>query len=200
MIASSKLRLEGSPLFSNPSLYRSTIGALQYLTMTRPDISFSVNKLSQFLQNPTVEHWGACKRVLRYLKGTIGLGLHFKPSTHLKIEAYSDADWASSVDDRKSTTGYCVFLGGNLVNWCSKKQSSVARSSTESEYRSLASTATEVAWLQSLLKELGICVDDTAVIWCDNMGAQYLASNPVFHARTKWMFDMSRPKTKQLIY
>ena len=127
-----------------PEVYRSTIGALQYLTLTRPDIAYSVNKLSQYLKSPTVNHWNACKRVLRYIKGTPHLGLHFKPSSLLTLEGYSDADWASSLDDRKSTSGFCMFLGANMVNWSSRKQRAVARSSTESEYRALASAATEL--------------------------------------------------------
>lgn len=100
----------------------------------RPDIAFAVNKLSQFLHAPTMEHWSTCKRVLGYSKGTTEIGLQFRPSKRLNLECFSDADWASSPDDRKSTSGYYVFLGGNLINWSSRKQKEVARSSTESEY------------------------------------------------------------------
>ncbi|XP_062076274.1 uncharacterized mitochondrial protein AtMg00810-like [Humulus lupulus] len=110
-------------ILENPTLYRSVIGALQYLSHTRPDISFSVNKLSQFLKAPTMVHWNAAKRILRYLKG------------------FSDADWACCPDDRRSVGGYCEFLGDTLMSWSSKKQSVVARSSTESEYRALAHLA-----------------------------------------------------------
>ncbi|GFQ02750.1 copia protein [Phtheirospermum japonicum] len=150
LVPAQKLHLKDSPLFNQPTLYRSTIGALQYLTMTRPDISFAVNKLSQ-----------------------------------LYIDAYSDADWASCPDDRRSTGGHCIFLGQNLITWSSKKQCVVSRSSAESEYRSLANTASDVLWLRSLLQELGISVPNSPVIWCDNESAAALASNPVFHARTK---------------
>ena len=99
MCLSSKLAHNDSLPFDQPSLYRSIIGGLQYLTMTRPDIAFTVNKLSQFLQTPTVNHWQTCKRLLRYLKGTLDHGILFKPATNLFLEGYYDADWASNIDD-----------------------------------------------------------------------------------------------------
>ena len=124
-------------------------------------------------------------RVLRYLAGTPDVALHFKPSSRFDLQAYSDADWAGNPDDRKSTSGYCVFLAGNLISWSSKKQHVVARSSTESEYRSLALATAEIIWIQSLLQELGVRLAGCPVLWCDNIGARSLASNPVYHARTK---------------
>ncbi|XP_031253600.1 secreted RxLR effector protein 161-like [Pistacia vera] len=180
-----KLSSTDSELFQNPSLYRSTIGALQYLTLTRPDLSFTVNKLSQFLQAPTELHWQACKRVLRYVKGTIHYGLVFKPAKALHVECYADADWGGNLEDRRSTSGYCVYLGPNLIQWSSRKQKVIALSSTEVEYRALVHTATEVARLESLFTELGLVFHTTPVIWCDNVSAGALVSNPVFHARTK---------------
>lgn len=181
-----KLSKHDPDLFDQPTTYRSIVGSLQYLTMTRPDIAFAVNKLSQYLQAPAMAHWNACKRVLRYLAGTSTQGLKFEAAPRLNLVAYTDADYASSVDDRRSTTGYCVYLGTSLISWSSKKQDVVSRSSTESEYRALSSTASEVVWLQSLFKELGVALDsDPSIVWCDNMGASALASNSVFHARTK---------------
>ncbi|XP_031277891.1 secreted RxLR effector protein 161-like [Pistacia vera] len=180
-----KLFSTDSELFNNPTLYRSTIGTLQYLTLTRPDLSFFVNKLSQFLSAPTELHWQACKRILRYVKGTLDYGIHFKPTVALQVECYADADWGSNLDDRRSTSGYCVYMGPNLIQWSSQKQKVVALSSTEAEYRALAQTGTEVAWLQSVFSELGLTLSTTPVIWCDNVSAGALASNPVFHARTK---------------
>ncbi|KAH9754624.1 retrovirus-related pol polyprotein from transposon RE1 [Citrus sinensis] len=171
--------------FSNVTLYRSTIGALQYATLTRPEIAFSVNKLSQFLSSPTVNHWQACKRVLRYLKGTVDLGLQFYNHGSIQIDCFSDADWAGDRDDRRSVAGYCVYMGPNLVSWCSKKQVVVSRSSAESEYRALAMAAAEVLWIRSLLAEIGLALSSIPIIWCDNQSAAALASNPKFHSRTK---------------
>jgi len=113
--------------------YRSIVGALQYLTLTRPDLSFSVNKVCQFLHSPTTIHWEAVKRILRYVQGTIGLGLKIRKSNSMFVSAFSDADWAGCPDDRRSTGGFAVFLGCNLVSWCARKRPIVLRSSTEAE-------------------------------------------------------------------
>lgn len=132
----------GSP-FSDPSLYRSLVGELQYLTITRPDLSYVVNHVSQFLHSPIVDHFHAVKHILRYVKGTINYGLNFSRSSAFLLVAYSDADWARCVETRRSTYGYSIFLGGNLVSWSVKKQPTVACSSCESEYRALANAAQE---------------------------------------------------------
>ncbi|XP_019176083.1 PREDICTED: uncharacterized protein LOC109171511 [Ipomoea nil] len=171
--------------FDNPTQYRRIVGALQYLTITRPDLSFSVNRLCQFMHSPTQDHWVLLKRVLRYVKGTLDYGLRLSPSSSSAIHAFSNSDWASCTIDRKSTNGYAVFLGTNFISWLSRKQRTVARSSTEAEYKSLADVAAEVTWVVSLLRELGLHTGDPATLWCDNLGETYLAANSVFHARTK---------------
>lgn len=185
MVAYSSLSAcKGVPI-SNPTDYRSAIGALQYLTYIRPDLSFTVNKLSQFLQSPTSDHWKALKRVFRYIQGTLNLGIQIQCSPNLQITGFSDSDWTTSVDDHKSVGGYCVFLGDSLISWSSQKQRMVSRSSSESEYRALVDLAVEVLWIQYLLKEIQFPFKNPSVLWCDNVSASALAQNPVFHSRSK---------------
>ncbi|RVW44415.1 Retrovirus-related Pol polyprotein from transposon RE1 [Vitis vinifera] len=187
MVSNQSLSNSGSAPFNNTQLYRSIVGALQYATITRPDITYSVNRVCQFMQAPLTAHWKAVKRILRYLAGTLHHGLHLQHSSnsYLNITGFCDADWASDVDDRHSTSGYCLFLGPNLVSWHSRKQHTVSKSSTEAEYRSVATLVAEISWLQSLLKELNISSSTTPVIWCDNLSTVYLSANPILHARTK---------------
>jgi hypothetical protein len=112
-------------------------------------------------------------------------GLCFRKSASTGVSIFTDADWAGCVNDRRSTSGYAIFVGPNLVSWSSKKQPTVSRSSTEAEYKALANGAAEAIWISSLLKELGVPRQRTPILWCDNLGATYLTANPVFHARTK---------------
>jgi hypothetical protein len=112
------------------------VGTLQYLTLTRPDICFSINKVCQFLHEPTTTHLGAVKQILRYVQGTVDVGLKIRQSPSMMINsAFSDVDWAGCPNDRRSTGGFAMFLGSNLVPWCAKKQATVSRSSTEAEYK-----------------------------------------------------------------
>ncbi|PKU81707.1 putative mitochondrial protein [Dendrobium catenatum] len=169
--------------FSQPEFFRKLAGSLQYLTSTRPDIAFAVNKVCQHMHNPLLLHFQLLKRVLRYLKGTLHHCL-FLPKTELKLSAYSDSDWAGDSLDRKSTTGYCIFLGAALLSWSVKKQTTVARSSTESEYRSMAAAAADLIWTRRLCEEFQIPLSPTE-LYCDNISAMSIACNPIFHARTK---------------
>jgi transposase InsO family protein len=183
-VSSSKLSSDSADFLPDPTPYRSLVGALQYLTFTRPDLSFAVNSLCQHMQSPTSAHLVAAKRVLRYVRGTISHGLLFQPGP-MHLTVFTDADWAGNPVDRRSTTGFLVFLGNNLITWASKKQPTVSRSSTEAEYRSLAVGAAEVAWIRMLLRDLHVFLAHCPTVWCDNTSAISLASNPVFHARTK---------------
>ncbi|KAL9239991.1 hypothetical protein vseg_014258 [Gypsophila vaccaria] len=174
----------GTPL-SNPTDYRTIVGSLQYLSLTRPDTAFAVNKLSQFMHSPTTNHWKALKRLLRYLKGTLHHGLNIYRHSTMLLHAFSNSDWAGDKDDYISTGAYIVYLGKNPISWSSKKQRSVARSSTEAEYRSIANAAAELTWLQNLFQELRLQITATPTVFCDNHGATSLSANPVFHSRMK---------------
>jgi hypothetical protein len=129
--------------------YRSIVGTLQYLTLTRSDIAFSINKVCQFLHAPTTGHWSAVKRILRYLKAYARLGLKICKSTSCLVSAFSDADWTNCLDDRRSMEGggVAVYIRSNLVSWNAKKQTTVSRSSTESEYKTMANATAEVIWI-----------------------------------------------------
>ena len=167
------------------TLFRSLVGSLQYITLTRPDISFAVNQVCQKMHLPQAEDWVNLKRLLRYLKGTISHGLLIYKKSEFSLNAFSDSDWGGCSQTRRSTGGYLIYIGKNLVSWSSKRQPTISRSSTEAEYKSVANAAAEVLWIQSLLSEIHLPLNSSPNLWCDNIGATYLATNPVFHARTK---------------
>ncbi|KAA0025466.1 Retrovirus-related Pol polyprotein from transposon TNT 1-94 [Cucumis melo var. makuwa] len=175
---------DGVPL-ENVSLYRQLVGSLIYLTVTRPDIAYAVHIVSQFMAAPRTIHFTAVLRILRYVKGTLGHGLQFSSQSSLVLSGYSDADWAGDPTDRRSTTGYCFYLGDSLISWRSKKQSVVSRSSTESEYRALADATAELLWLRWLLADMGVPQQGPTLLHCDNRSAIQIAHNDVFHERTK---------------
>lgn len=168
----------GEP-YSDPTQYQSIVGALQYLTITRPDISYAVNQVSQFLHAPTVSHYQIVKRILRYIKGTSTFGLHFSRPEKSSLLRYSDADWAHCIETLRSTYFYSIFLGGNLVSWRAKKQPTVSRSSYESEYRAMANAAAEIILTTHLLRELHALPPDRPTLLCDNRSALFLTRNPI---------------------
>ncbi|GJT13348.1 ribonuclease H-like domain-containing protein [Tanacetum coccineum] len=180
----SKLGIDGDPV-SDPTLYRSLAGSLQYLTFTRPDISYAVQQVCLHMHDPREPHLSALKRILRYVQGTLNYGLQLFSSSTSDLVAYSDADWAGCPTTRRSTSGYCVFLGNNLLSWSAKRQPTLSRSSAEAEYRGVANAVAETCWLRNLLRELHTPLSSATLVYCDNVSAVYLSCNPVQHQRTK---------------
>ncbi|KAK1420492.1 hypothetical protein QVD17_22136 [Tagetes erecta] len=175
---------DGDP-FENITLYRQLAGALQYLTFTRPDISYAVQQICIHMHAPRTSHFNALKRILRYIQGTINFGLTLSKSGISSLIAYTDADWGGCPDTRHSTSGYCVYMGDNLLSWSSKRQSTMSRSSAEAEYRGVANVVSEISWLRNLLLELHHPLSHATLVYCDNVSAIYLSGNPVQHQRTK---------------
>ncbi|XP_016684350.1 secreted RxLR effector protein 161-like [Gossypium hirsutum] len=185
MVATSKLSQNDGCTIENEAEYRSIVGALQYVVITRPDIIFAVNKVCQFMHRPLDQHFRAVKRILKYLQGTVDYGIQFTKIATLDVVGYSDANWGTNVDDRRSTTGFCVFLGGNPIAWGSKKQLVVSRSTAEAEYMEPAHTIAEVVWLESLLSELHVPSLRKPTVWCDSSGAVDVSANLVLHSKFK---------------
>jgi histone deacetylase 1/2 len=170
--------------------YRTIVGSLLYLSvMSRPDITFTVCNLSQFVTNPGMSHWRALKHLLRYLKGTQTKAMTFKrvSSASFYLRGFSDSDWASDSDDRRSMSGYCFALtdNGPLVSWQARKQGCIALSSCEAEYVALSQAAQEMVFLSGLINDIGIEVREIPTLFCDNQGSVALASNSMCNKRSK---------------
>ena len=171
-------------LIDDATTYRSIAGALQYLTITRPDIAYAVQQVCLHMHAPRDVHQTMMKRILRYVKGTTSLGIQLRAAPSPTITAYSDADWAGCPDTRRSTSGFCVFLGNSLISWSSKRQTMVSRSSTEAEYRAIANAISECSWLRQLLGELLYTVTSVTVVfcaiflWCTCPGIQSTTGEP----------------------
>ena len=159
------LKLSGKgDLLKDPSHYRRLVGRLIYLTVSRPDITYSVHVLSRFMHQPCKLHMEAALRVVRYLKNALGQGLFFSSNSDFRLRAYCDSDWAGCPITRRSTTGYCVFLSPSLVSWRSKCQKTVSFSSTEAKYRAMTGACCELTWLRYLLKDLGVLHPEPALL------------------------------------
>lgn len=178
-------------LLPSTTPYRSAVGSLIYLvTCTRPDIAVAVSLVSQYLQAPTTAHWSAVKRIYRYLKGTIDYSLHITGASPTggvpcQLSGYSDADYGGDLDTRRSTTGYSFSLGSGAISWSSKRQPTVALSTTEAEYMALCEATREAIWLRLLLRDIGYTQQSATIIYGDNQGSLALARNPVHHSRVK---------------
>ncbi|CAH9109512.1 unnamed protein product [Cuscuta epithymum] len=180
-----KFSKKDGTILDNPKAYRTLIGKLLYLTVTRPDIAYSVQVLSQFLSSPTDIHMSAAHRILRYLKNSPGKGLFYPSISDFCIQGYTDSDWAACLDTRRSVSGYAFYLGNALISWKSKKQQVVSRSSTEAEYRAAANAVCEAQWLYYILHDLHIHFTSPIIIYTDNKSTYHLAHNPIQHQRTK---------------
>ncbi|XP_019189416.1 PREDICTED: uncharacterized protein LOC109183810 [Ipomoea nil] len=180
-----KLTSTDGILLQKPEVFRRLVGKLLYLTNTRPDIVYAVQQLSQYVDKPRDTHLAAAHRVLRYLKGSPGKGLFYSSASQIKLQGFSDSDWANCTETRKSITGYCIYLGNSLISWKTKKQATVSKSSSEAEYRALASTVCEIQWLIYLLTDLNVQCSTPVALFCDNRSAVAIGENHVFHERTK---------------
>ncbi|XP_019255950.1 PREDICTED: uncharacterized protein LOC109234420 [Nicotiana attenuata] len=180
-----KLSADEGPLLPDPSHFRKLKGKLNYLTNTRPDISYNVQHLSQYMQNPREPHLKAAYHVLRYLKGDPNLGIFLSKNENYGVRAFCDSDWAACPDSRKSVSGYVVLLGDGPISWKSKKQHTVSLSSAEAEYRAVRQVVGELVWLLRLLAELTVPLQLPVPVFCDSQAALHMAKNPVFHERTK---------------
>jgi len=198
-----KLSADERDLVEDTTMYRRIVGSLIYMTIMRPDLSYAVGVVSQFMQTPRKPHLDAVRRILRYIKHTLQCGIFYEAKSQLQIHGYIDADWAGNVSDRRSISGFMFSFGSGAISWSSKKQPTVALSSMEAEYRGAAIATCEVVWLQKLLLDLGQLVHAPIVIYYDNISSILLAYNPVYHARTKhievhYQFIREKVLTKEI--
>lgn len=175
---------DGEPL-SNPESYRWLVGRLLYLTITRPDIVYSVNLLSQYMQQPRQPHYDVAIRVLQYIKSSPGTGIFWPSNCSFHVPGYCDSDWASCPMTHCSTTGYFTMLGNSPISWKTKKQTTISRSSAEAGYRTMTTLTCELVWLKTLLYDLCVFHSQPMRLYCDNQEAPHIAANPVFHEHTK---------------
>lgn len=201
------LTKEGDGKLVESTLYKSLIGSLRYLTVTRPDIVYGVGLLSRYMEMPRESHWQAVKRVLRYAKGTLNFGLFYAYGENSKLMGYSDSDWGRDLEERNSTTGYVFYFGSTAFTWTSKKQPIVALSSYEAEYVAVSFTVCEAIWLRNLLAGLNHTQEGSTVIYVDNKSTIKLSKNPIQRGRSKhidtrlhFLRDHVKQKTIELLY
>nr|GEX68341.1 ribonuclease H-like domain-containing protein [Tanacetum cinerariifolium] len=178
---------EGSTcdVVSNSTFYQSLAGSIQYLTFTMLDISYAVQQVYLHMHDPREPHFSGLKRILRYVCGTLDYGLQLFSSSTTDLVAYLDADWIGCPTTWRSTSGYCVFFGNNLLSWSAKRQPRLSHSGAEAEYRGVANAVADTCWLRSLLRELHTPLSFATLVYCDNVSVVYLSCNPIQHQRTK---------------
>nr|XP_048333650.1 secreted RxLR effector protein 161-like [Ziziphus jujuba var. spinosa] len=175
---------DGTPLVNN-STFRSLIRSLLYLTTTRPNIMYATSLPSRFMQNPTQVHYGAAKRILRYLQGTKDYGIWCRPTSNSQLLGFTDSDWSGSADDMRSTSGYPFTLGSGILSWASKKQAIVAQSFAEAEYITAAYATSQALWLKYIFEDFGEPQNEATTIYCDSKSVIAMVKNPMFHNKTK---------------
>ena len=186
IVPGTKLRKDEGGIRVDETLFKQVVGSLMYLTVTRPDMMFSVSLISRFMARPTMAHWLAAKRILRYLKGTINLGIFYrKQESNPELMAFTDSDYAGDLDDRRSTSGFVFKLGAGAISRASKKQPIVALSTTEAEYIAAALCACQCVWLRRVLEKIEVEAKTATTIMCDNSSTIQLSKNPVFHGKSK---------------
>ena len=191
MEVNSKLSIEDSSPLVDIKKYRKLVGSLIFLCNTRPDICFAVGVLSRFSNKPRESHWSAGMRVLKYIKGTLNYGILYGPRINT-LNGYCDSDWAGDCDSRKSVSGYCFLLGFGVFSWISKKQPTVALSSTEAEYKAACFAACEAVWLRRILVDMGVVVRTATTIQCDNQSCMTIAKNLYFmHVQSTSRFNIT---------
>ncbi|XP_035234262.1 secreted RxLR effector protein 161-like [Stegodyphus dumicola] len=182
----SKLQIPTSEEQKLPVPYQAAIGSLLYAAQaTRPNITYAVNFLSQFSNNPARVHWNAVKRIMRYLRATTDATLSFSKDCSADVLGYSDSNYGGDAGDRGSTTGYVFLIGGGAVSWCSKRQPTIATSTTEAKYMALSAATKEAIWLNKIVKELGIITAKPVLLYYDNNSAINLSKNSAYHGRSK---------------
>ena len=185
LVVNEKFQKEDGSGQADQTNYRSLVGSLLYLTATRPDIMYAASLLSRFMHNPTRVHYGAAKRVLRYIQGTLDFDIMYKRNVDPKLFGFCDSDWGGSVDDLKSTSGYTFTLGTSVCSWASTKQKYVALSTAEAEYVSASIATSQAIWLRRVIKDFGEKQDSATPILCDNKSAIAMSKNPVYPSRAK---------------
>ncbi|XP_068653842.1 secreted RxLR effector protein 161-like [Aristolochia californica] len=180
-----RYRKDEGDLLDNPTIYRRLVGSLIYLTNTRPDISYAIHQVSQFMSSPRHLHIAAVRRIIYYLRGSPTHELFFPTCSSLQLIGYSDVDWAGYPDTRRSTTGWCMFLGDALIYWRCKKQDRVSKSSIEAEYHAMSTACSEIVWLRDLLAELEFPQTTSISLHADITSAIQITTNLVFHECTK---------------